>query len=379
MSTNNGNSWAAVTNGLTNNSGVWSLAISGNNIFAGGNGGVYLSTNNGNSWVNKLASQGVYSFAISGSNIFAGTWGSGVYLSTNNGNSWTAVSNGLPNNSGVWSLAINNSNIFAGTLHNASYLNLGGVFLSTNNGSSWTNIYSTINTDIEALAINNNNIFAGTSGIGIYLSSNNGNSWTAVNTGLTNTNILSLAINDSNIYAGTQGSGIWKRKLTDFILPANAGIITGPTTVCQGQNSIVYKVPPIAYATSYIWTLPNGVIDTTLTDSITINYGTSSISGNIKVKGNNSIGFGISSTLAITVNHLSVNIGNDSNIACGGNIILSPNINYTGVQSNLSYQWSPTYGLDSVNIKNPNVRPFTTTTYYLNLSSVEGCHANRFS
>ena len=65
---------------------------------------------------------------MSGSNIFAGTDG-GVYLSTNNGTSWTAENTGLGNQS-VSSLAMSGSNIFAGTY--------GGVFLSTNNGTSWT-------------------------------------------------------------------------------------------------------------------------------------------------------------------------------------------------------------------------------------------------
>jgi len=54
--------------------------------------------------------------------------------------------------------------------------------------------------------------------------------------------------------------------------------------------------------TSYIWTLPGGATGTSTTNSITLNYGTSAVSGDITVKGNNSCGDGTSSSLPIIVN-----------------------------------------------------------------------------
>ena len=88
-------------------------------------------------------------------------------------------------------------------------------------------------------------------------------------------------------------------------LPDAAGSIIGNTTVCQGENAEIYTVPIIADAATYSWILPIGAIGTSSTNSITVNYGTSAISGNITVKGNNSCGSdGAISTLAITVNTL---------------------------------------------------------------------------
>jgi len=86
--------------------------------------------------------------------------------------------------------------------------------------------------------------------------------------------------------------------------PVAAGTISGATTVCQGQTNVTYSVPVITNATSYVWTLPTGAIGTSSTNSITVNYGTTAISGNITVKGANSCGYGTSSSLAITVNPL---------------------------------------------------------------------------
>lgn len=74
LSTNNGTSWNAVNNGLPNTA-VNVLADYGPNIFAGTGSNIFLSTNNGISWaeVNTGLPPGFVpvSFAISGMNIFA--------------------------------------------------------------------------------------------------------------------------------------------------------------------------------------------------------------------------------------------------------------------------------------------------------------------
>ncbi|MCX7833363.1 MAG: T9SS type A sorting domain-containing protein, partial [Ignavibacteria bacterium] len=117
-SNSNGISW---TQTELNNKTVYSLAISGNYIFAGTSGnGVYLSTNNGINWTQTaLNNQSVYSLAISGNYIFAGTSGSGVYLSTNNGTSWIQKNQGFYPNPSISSLLIANNFIFAGTYRNS--------------------------------------------------------------------------------------------------------------------------------------------------------------------------------------------------------------------------------------------------------------------
>jgi len=84
--------------------------------------------------------------------------------------------------------------------------------------------------------------------------------------------------------------------------PSAAGTISGIATVCQGQNSVTYSIPPISDATSYLWTLPSGAVGTSTTNSIIVNYEASATSGNITVSGTNSCGNGAVSTLPITVN-----------------------------------------------------------------------------
>ncbi|MEI6820575.1 MAG: hypothetical protein WCL51_01475 [Bacteroidota bacterium] len=86
--------------------------------------------------------------------------------------------------------------------------------------------------------------------------------------------------------------------------PDPSGAITGQTIVCQGQDSVIYSVPEIANATSYIWNLPTGANGISNTNYIKVNYGTSAISGNITVKGHNKCGDGIEASLPITINHI---------------------------------------------------------------------------
>ena len=73
------------------------FALSEANLFVGAYGGVFLSTNNGDSWNevnNGLTKSPIYTIAVSGLNLFAGT-ASGIFISTNNGDDWIPANNGL--------------------------------------------------------------------------------------------------------------------------------------------------------------------------------------------------------------------------------------------------------------------------------------------
>ncbi|MBV6478425.1 MAG: hypothetical protein HGGPFJEG_01180 [Ignavibacteria bacterium] len=246
-SINNGGNWTAANNGLTDGH-VRALGISGNNIFAGTRGGVFISTNNGNSWntingptnVTTIAisgnnmfvgtyHEGVYlsanggalmlvglenrnimALAASGNNVFAGTDDYGIYLSTNSGGNWALANNGITGDMDIHSFAIISSNVFAGTED--------GVFLSSDNGGSWTAVNNGL-TDlyVTAIVFSGNNIFAGTRG-GVFLSTNNGGSWILKNQGLSNEpDITALFIYNNYIFAGLFNLSVWRRSISEII------------------------------------------------------------------------------------------------------------------------------------------------------------------
>jgi gliding motility-associated-like protein len=124
------------------------------------------------------------------------------------------------------------------------------------------------------------------------------------------------------------------------LLPVAAGTITGNSTVCQGQSSVVYSVPSITNATSYTWTLPSGATGISTTNSITVNYGATAVSGNISVKGTNACGDGIPSTHGITVNPLPLAAGTIAGLAtvCQGQASVIYSV--PAITNAVSYIWS---------------------------------------
>jgi photosystem II stability/assembly factor-like uncharacterized protein len=237
-STDNGTNWIQVNTGLTSTF-VNTLVASGSNLLVGTSpvwndstlvgGGIFLSTNNGTNWTainTGLTNTGsIYSLAVSGKNIFAGTSQSGVFLSTNNGKSWTPVNTGLTKTY-IKALAIIGTNIFAG-------VSQGGVFLSTNNGSNWiaVNTGFPANTSARVFAVCGTNLFAGSSLNGLFLSTNNGSNWTAVNSGLPyyddNISVVALAISGKDLFVAgildypntliSRLNGVWQRPLSQMI------------------------------------------------------------------------------------------------------------------------------------------------------------------
>lgn len=128
ISNDSGSSWTSVSTGMTVGASVRGLGVSGDNIIAAASDGVYLSTNKGATWsaVPNLFQRGVFtSISVTGNNIFAGTDGgtADVYRSIDNGNNWATYSSGLTKQS-VQCLALRDNYIFAGTYKSGIFIGL---------------------------------------------------------------------------------------------------------------------------------------------------------------------------------------------------------------------------------------------------------------
>lgn len=149
-------------------------------------------------------------------------------------------------------------------------------------------------------------------------------------------------------------------------LPQTNHAISGPATVCQGQNSVIYSIPDLPFTTSYEWTLPPGATGSSTTNTITLDFSTSAVSGNLMVHGINSCGNGPDTTLAITVDPLPLAAGTISGAdeVCQGQngVIFSVPV----IPNSTSYNWSLPAGATIISGAGTNS---ITVDFALNASS----------
>jgi hypothetical protein len=123
--------------------------------------------------------------------------------------------------------------------------------------------------------------------------------------------------------------------------PGTADVILGQSsiTTCPSTSGVTYSIPLVSNATSYSWSVPSGVniVSGAGTNSITVDYTASAVSGDITVMPVNSCGNGVSSTLAVTVNTL-------PDVA--GNIAGSDTITVCPVSNSIVFSVSPVFNAD---------------------------------
>jgi len=196
---------------------------------------VWKSTNNGSSWIavsNDLTDGGTSSFntlttlAVSDvveDYVLTGSADGNVHISLNAGSSWELVSADLPDR---WITRVAFDPIDEETI----YVTISGfrwdeplphVFMSTNLGESWVEISGDLpEIPVNAIVINplnNQNIIVGTDA-GVYLTHNGGNNWENAAGNMPQTPVVALRINPltNMMYAATYGNSIFKVNLNDL-------------------------------------------------------------------------------------------------------------------------------------------------------------------
>jgi len=82
--------------------------------------------------------------------------------------------------------------------------------------------------------------------------------------------------------------------------PIWTGTVTGASKVCKGTSALLYKVEGMK-AESYSWILPNGAGGLSISDTISVNFGNSAVSGDIRVRGINHCGEGEETIFSVEV------------------------------------------------------------------------------
>lgn len=215
-STDNGISWGIMENGFQPCC-ITSLAASGSKVLAGAfnYNGVRISNDYGQTWTAPVSGapgdETINTVAISGNNLFAGVEMFGAFLSTDNGAHWDTINNGLTSLD-VSHLAICGTSVFASTF--------AGRFLSQDTGSNWGNVDNGLSVSNAPIAAYGGNLIALDSGK-VFVSYDLGQSWISVNEGLGSAIAYSVGIDEPYIYVGTISSGVWRRPLSEVGLTEN--------------------------------------------------------------------------------------------------------------------------------------------------------------
>ena len=85
-------------------------------------------------------------------------------------------------------------------------------------------------------------------------------------------------------------------------IPGSAGVISGRTSVCAGEDSVLYSVPAITGASDYAWTLPEGAGGNSHENSILVYFSDTAVSGEVTVSASNTCGKGTAAALYVNVN-----------------------------------------------------------------------------
>jgi photosystem II stability/assembly factor-like uncharacterized protein len=259
--TDKGLTWTRSGAGLpTDLSFMKGLVISGENIVAGTDEGIYFSSDAGASWhQTNVINQNIPSLAVSGNYVYAAApSGFGVLRSSDNGVSWVVV---LQSTEDYVDVAAIDEHAFAGAF-------FGGARYSSNNGSTWnTSNGFPFETSVFALGpVAEGMILAGTdqAPTWIYASVNYGAFFEPYSEGLAQlASVEAFAVNDTFMFAGTDYHAVWRR--------LRPGIVSVETEqeIPQGFNLAQNYPNPFNPTTTIQYLIPeNGTVKLTVYNAL---------------------------------------------------------------------------------------------------------------
>ncbi|RPI14894.1 MAG: T9SS C-terminal target domain-containing protein [Ignavibacteriae bacterium] len=246
-STNGGNSYVGIQNGLdlsrTNWSSPYTMDLLNPSVLYFGSYKLHKTTNRGTNWTaispdltrgpgnGRLGTITCISTAPKADSlrvIYVGTDDWKVSVSTNTGASWTDITGSLPQRY-VTDVVCDKRNPAIAYVTLSGYnldLNNTHIFRTTNYGAVWTNISSNMpNVPVNSFIIDYNRdglLYAGCD-VGVFYSTNTGASWQVLGTGLPNSAVFDINYHQptKKLVAGTHGRSMFEIDLSTLISVEN--------------------------------------------------------------------------------------------------------------------------------------------------------------
>lgn len=273
-SINGGASWSNIHNNLPGEfEGAWITPYlmdpnSPNTIYVGYND-IYKSTNQGNSWTaisTGLSATNKLRFIVvapTNSQVIYASDGYAVWKTTDGGANWNAVNGNLPN-SLITYLSVHPENADQVFVTFGGYTSGRKVYRSTSGGTTWTNISGTLpNLPANCVLVqpNSNGVLYAGMDVGVYRLEPGAQDWALFNSGLPNVPVTELEIrrNTNKILASTYGRGLWESELQPLTNPCEAPANLAATGI--GSRLATLQWDAVNTATHYTLELrENGAI-----------------------------------------------------------------------------------------------------------------------
>lgn len=220
--------WEQAINGMGNQP-VTALLAEGDTLYASTNFDLLKSTDQGDNWVsigNGLPSwKNFYSIVRSGNYLVAGGESPGMWLSSNNGVDWFQTTSGLDADEFVFFLYADGNYVYAALGSPAS------VAVSSDNGNTWTKSSNGLQTTqyISGITKIGSTLYAVHSIMGVYTSTDNGVNWQHTFAGGIGAQDKNAIIKMGNNLCVAATNGVWTKPDTsnNWYHTLTAGIMTG--------------------------------------------------------------------------------------------------------------------------------------------------------
>jgi photosystem II stability/assembly factor-like uncharacterized protein len=209
VSKNNGKSWTASSNGLSEKS-VYSVLSYMNYLYAGTEKGLFISTDYGANWIqtgNNLPLCRIHNVISKISKkekkLFAGC-AKGVFVSEDDGKTWASINTDAMKHTEVFSVFDNTRYLFAAT--DEFYM-----IRSSNDGKKWDAANKGLNgkNKLKKVVGTPLGIIYLAGNLGMCSSLDNGENWSEMNSGLQDIQVVSLIIANGKVFAGTANGNIY--------------------------------------------------------------------------------------------------------------------------------------------------------------------------
>ncbi|MDF2451797.1 MAG: hypothetical protein K0S26_1301 [Bacteroidota bacterium] len=286
LSTNGGNSWSGITNGLTG-SAAWVAPIIQSahvaNTYYCGYQQVFKTTNKGSSWtqLGNISGGGEILYlatAASNSLVLYAATSANLYKTVNGGSTWVTITAGLPVSSAVITrMVVDNTDANNVFVTFSGYSATNKVFSTSDGGLNWTNISTGLpNLPVNCVAYTNNSndaIYVGTD-VGVYYRDASMSAFIPFMTGLPN-----VVVNDFEIFyptnkirAATYGRGVWQSDMFSDPLAAPTAFFSSTHSSACENVPFVFNDLSSNMPTAWSWTLTGASTQTSTVKNPSVTY-----------------------------------------------------------------------------------------------------------